>query len=154
MHVLQALLLQRLSWPAGLGRVLPTCSWVTGQSYARVALPLNMAVLAPSKARSARRVHIVSCCWHWILLPWWDSQEILFALTDELIIQNVHNRFSMGVSRQPVQSARDSEVLRPCLCSLGVVLNALLSLNQNRGLWPIFCCHEGGPHTLSSDLQT
>lgn len=90
---------------------------------------------------------------HWIPLPCWDSKKYS-ALTDGLIIQNVHNRFSMGISSQPVKSAKDSEVLCPCLCSPGVVLNALLSLNQNRGLWHSFCCHEGCPDTLSSGLQT
>lgn len=105
----------------------------------------------PSQHRECMLCHVVG---HWILLPWWDSQEIFFALTDELIIQNVHNKFNMGISSQPVQSAKDSWVVSLCLCSPGVVLNALLSLNQNRGLWLTFCCHERGPDTISSGLQT
>lgn len=69
------------------------------------------------------------------------------ALTNKLIILKVCNRFSMGISSQPVPSARDSEVLCPCLCSPGAVLKCVAGI-RTVASGVFFCCHEGGPDTL------
>lgn len=101
------------------GVPLLTCmqAWATCSSHvpgsqgslnSRVSLPLNMTVLPPSKAKSAQRMHVVWCCWPSNPTTLVGHQEIFFALTGELINQNVHSKFNMGISSQPTQSAKDS----------------------------------------------